>query len=489
MEQEITSFDASRPGRFGDILNIENRTRKKSTVGLLAAGYFEYWRMYPGLKETVRRDLDAAAGRLKSALEADVVYPGMVDTLDRAEEAGRAFKDADVEILVIIEGTYLPDFIVLHALEHIPRAEIIIFSTQTGADVGPEDNYEATMRNSALIGTAQLSGTFSKAGRPYRVVVGEISDAECYAEISGLVRAFGARSRLRAFNIGMIGHVFRGMFDLEFDRGTVRGMLGPEVITIQPEHLVNIWSDINDDEISAATAKFSGYKLKTSEDELRRSVRLGLAMRKLAGVYKLDALCFLGQHYIEKMTGAPARIGASMLMAEDKIMVSCEGDIGGLVMMEIMREMTGNPPVQLEWGQFDLKNNALFLLGHGISDPGIASSPGGVSLTGAPEEWGFSGSGVNWEFIAGPGRVTLGHFLNTAAGWQMLISEGEALDFPCLPCNEIHAMVRVQSPVREYLKKLLELGVTHHVAMVHGRIVEELAALADIMGIRKTILK
>ena len=33
-------------------------------------------------------------------------------------------------------------------------------------------------------------------------------------------------------------------------------------------------------------------------------------MRRLVQRYHLDALCFLGQHYIEKMTGAPARLGA-----------------------------------------------------------------------------------------------------------------------------------------------------------------------------------
>ena len=46
-------------------------------------------------------------------------------------------------------------------------------------------------------------------------------------------------------------------------------------------------------------------------------------------------------------------------------MVACEGDVGGLITMQIMFELTGNAPVQMEWGQFDSKHNALFLLGHG----------------------------------------------------------------------------------------------------------------------------
>ena len=105
-------------------------------------------------------------------------------------------------------------------------------------------------------------------------------------------------------------------------------------------------------------------------------------------------------------------------MLEKGFMVTCEGDVGGLVMMEIMHDLTGNIPVQMEWGQFDKKNNALFLLGHGIASPCLASDNKGIVLTRAPEEWGFEGNGVNWEMIAKPGDVTLGHFMSTPDGWE-----------------------------------------------------------------------
>jgi L-arabinose isomerase len=223
-------------------------------------------------------------------------------------------------------------------------------------------------------------------------------------------------------------------------------------------------------------------------EAIERSVRLGLAMEGLAHQYKLDSLCFLGQHYIEKMTGAPARIGASMMLGKG-LMVACEGDVGGLVMMQIMHQLTCAIPVQMEWGQFDAKNNALFLLGHGIGAPSLAASDACITLTRAPEEWGFEGSGVNWELIAKPGIVTLGHFIAAAQGWRMLISKANAIDFPTLPCDEIHAMVQVKSPVKTYLKQLLELGVTHHVVMVHGDCCETLARVAKQMNVESVFLE
>ena len=115
MTQDITSFDATRPGRFGDILNVERRADTTVKVGLLAVGYFEYWRMYPTLRATEGADLAGVHDRL--AARVDVVYPGMVDSMDRAEEAGRAFAEALARCIeentdVTIRKTLKPQLIV-----------------------------------------------------------------------------------------------------------------------------------------------------------------------------------------------------------------------------------------------------------------------------------------------------------------------------------------------------------------------------------------
>ncbi len=481
---QITSFDAENAGVFGDVLT-RRAPRRRMRIGVLGLGYFEYWRMYPALQSQVENDLAQAAGRLRAALtQCDVTYPGMVDTLDRADEAGDAFRSAQVEVLIVIAGTYLPDFITMHAINKCAaRPEVILFNTQTGADVNPADNYVATMRNSALIAITQLSGSFHKMKLDYRVVVGEIADPAAYAEIASEIAAVRAARRLAMSTYGIVGHVFRGMYDLEFDRAKVKGFLGPEVMTVQAEHLIELWKHIDDAEVQQATARLLARFAVRNVDaaDAAKSVRLGLAMRELYKKFNLDGMCFLGQHYLEKMTGAPARMGASLLMEEDDFPVACEGDVGGLVMMDLMRDFTGNTAFQAEWGQFDDANNALFLLGHGIGTPQLAKSDAAITLTGSPEEWGFKGGGLNYELIMKPGPVTFGHVLNCGENYRMLISRGEAIDFPTLPCNELHAMIRTEKPVRTYLRELIEAGVAHHAIAVHGDCAAELERTAEIM--------
>lgn len=483
---QITSFDTENAGIFGDVLTSPlQRTQPK--VGLLGLGYFEYWRMYPELEKQVADDLKKACQRLQKAMPGcEVVYPGMVDTLDRAEEAAAVFRKEQIDSLVIIAGTYLPDFITMHAINRCAyRPQVILFNTQTGNDVNPTDNYIATMRNSALIAITQLSGSFHKMKLDYSVVVGEISDKKAYAEIAGIVGASHAEKRLSSSTYGIVGHVFRGMYDLEFDRAKVKGFLGPEVMTIQAEHLIDLWREV-DKKQSEAQAKRLIKRFKGRNvyfEDVEKSIRLGLAMRALYKKFNLDGLCFLGQHYLEKMTGTPARMGASLLMEEDGFPVTCEGDVGGLVMMDLMKEFTGNMPLQAEWGQFDIKNNALFLLGHGIGVPALAKSDKDICLTGSPEEWGFSGGGLNYELIMKPGKVTFGHVLNCGETYRMLICSGESIEYPTLPCNELHAMVHVDKPVKDFLAELIGAGVAHHAIVVHGDCAEQLELTARNMRI------
>ena len=488
-KMKVTSFESADCGAFGDVLG-KRPSNGRLRVGLLGLGYFEYWRMYPQLEDTVKKDLEGVYQKLTESLDDfKIVYPGIVDTLDRAEEAGAEFAQEKIDLLIVVEGTYIPDFITIHAINRSgTNPQLILFNSQTGYDVSPDDDYVATMRNSALIGISQLTGSFNKMKLDYEIVVGEINDPRAYKEIKSIAKAYRSVKKLKSNTYGLIGHVFRGMYDLEFDTAKVKGFLGPEVMTIQAEQLVTLWEGISDKEVDDEAEKlFKRHKHKKIDlDDVKRSCRVGLAMKKLHSKYQLDGLCFLGQHYIEKMTGAPARMGASLMMEQDHVMVACEGDIGGLVMMQLLYDFTGNVPFQAEWGQLDRKNNALFLLGHGIASSDLGINP---TLTCSPEEWGFKGSGLNYELIMKPGPVTMGHFLNTGDSWQMLISEGEAIDFPCLPCDEIHAMIKVESPIEEYVKKVLEKGVAHHLIVAHGNVTEELKKVAKFMRIEHEVIK
>ena len=65
----------------------------------------------------------------------------------------------------------------------------------------------------------------------------------------------------------------------------------------------------------------------------------------------------------------------------------------------------------------------------------------------------------------------------------MVLTGGELLDVEPLPINDMHAMVRVNIPIKEHAKRLLKAGVPHHGITVRGEVREEMLQLADLMKI------
>jgi len=45
----------------------------------------------------------------------------------------------------------------------------------------------------------------------------------------------------------------------------------------------------------------------------------------------------------------------------------------------------------------------------------------------------------------------------------------------------VHAMVRVERPIREFTELLVKAGVPHHAITVRGDVRQELAQLADLL--------
>ena len=462
-EEIIKSFEEADSDVFGDIL-YEGRKKKDVKVGLLTCGYFEYWRMYPeNLKKNVSSDMERVRENFRKRFD-NIVYSDLVDTLDGAESAGNMFASEDIDALIIAYGTYMPDFITLHVINKVKDIPVIFYSVQNSDFVDKVGNYEHSLRNSGVIGIAQITGTMRKMNRDYKVIVGSIDDERAYNKVETHIKAVKAIADIKEANIGVIGNVFRGMYDLELSKTFLKSTFDVNVIYIQASHLLAQWETVTDAEVDETAAKLLGRfkKRGVTDDDVKRACKLAIAMEKLAKKFRLDAMCFLDQHFVQKQTLTTARIGASLLMEYSDITVTCEGDLGGLVTMMLLKSISGIPALMGEWGEYDVENNASLIMGHGIGVPPLAASDDRVTLTRTPEEWGFDGAGLNYELILKPGPATVGHIIETVNGYKMIISPCESVDFPTLQYDELHALVKFKTPIKEYLEKVFENGVTHH---------------------------
>ena len=484
MAENIKSFEEAQGDSFGDILSNKKK-REAIKVGLLCCGYFEYWRMYPEtLYKNVSADMEKVKANFKSRFE-NVIAPEMADTLDSADAAGELFVKEGIEALVIVYGTYIPDFISLHVINKVKNVPVLFFSVQNTGRVDKNGNYEHSLRNSGTIGIAQITGTLKKMNRRYSVVVGSTDDERAYGKIETFVKANQAIADIREANIGVIGNVFRGMYDLELSKTFLKSTFDVNIIYIQSSHLLDEWEKVSDDEVKRVSDKLlKRFKKRGIEDDdVLRAVKLALAMKSVAERFRLDAMCFLDQHFVQKQTKTTARIGASLLMEYCDMTVNCEGDLGGLVTMMLMKSLSGTPALMAEWGEYDEELNSCLVMGHGIGVPSLAKSDDDVTLTRTPEEWGFDGAGLNYEFILKPGKATVAHIIETPNGYKMIVAPGESIDFPTLAYEELHAMIKFKTPIHDFLEKVFESGVTHHCIAGLGDMAKELCEIAKNLGV------
>lgn len=502
------SFEVSDGSEYGDLLNTRP-PRKPLTIGVYTSAYFEYFRMYPQtLEQYVKQDVDTVWKQLRKHFHADpeggdnaqpgvrFVWPGMVVTLDDADRAGKEFQREHTDMVIFIMFTYSVDVISLQCLKYVEDQPIVIFLRQHHRDIDFESNYEQTLRNSAMISASQLTGTFKKIDKfnLSKVFVGTDDEDAVYQDMYRYAKTYETYRALKDTNIGIIGHVFRGMFDHEFDRTRVFGTLGPQVIDIQISHLLGIWDKVTDRDVEAFAKENSWIReypfSDVTEQDFLRECRFALAYERLIEKFNLDAACYLGQHFVEQKTGCTGNLSNVFFAKHKKVMTNTEGDINGLIMMIILNRLTGQTPLFGEWGEFGIKENAMQIMMHGYADLDHAKDPSMVRITGTPENWGFSGAGFSLEFTARPGPITIGHFIDDErAGWRMLISKAESMDVDrSIPCEDVTLLLKPDMPVKQYVTEILERGFDHHAIICYGDVTRELGYLAEFMGITKDLL-
>ena len=150
---DLESFEVSDGDKFGDLLSKDRiRSDDEIRIGLLTGAFFEYWRMYPGtLKEKIQDDVQVVLDRLSGNHE--IICPGLVDSVDSADEAGRVFLDKQIDLLIIAERSYVPDTYIHQVLSYLPSVPVLLFISQSRDEFNLETDYEDTLRNSGMMST------------------------------------------------------------------------------------------------------------------------------------------------------------------------------------------------------------------------------------------------------------------------------------------------------------------------------------------------
>jgi L-arabinose isomerase len=92
--------------------------------------------------------------------------------------------------------------------------------------------------------------------------------------------------------------------------------------------------------------------------------------------------------------------------------------------------------------------------------------------------------GVIPEFITNPGPVTLLSMYRCLEGYEMRLARGESVNMDPLEVHYEHTVFRPNIPLQQYFKRIAEMGVCHHFALVHADVAGMVEKVAYILGIK-----
>ncbi len=144
--------------------------------------------------------------------------------------------DRDVEAIVVVSTMAASPGTLLDFLAAFPGVPVVLWAAHLGRAVDRDLTHEGITLRGGTVGLPMIGAAFTRAGRPYDVVVGELTEA---AAIGDAVRRACAAGRVRGSRLGVIGGTIPGyewarVADADLER------LGVEVIAQTPAEFADL---------------------------------------------------------------------------------------------------------------------------------------------------------------------------------------------------------------------------------------------------------
>ena len=476
---------------------LELRQDARPQIGIFAIGLATYWPQFETLHTRLQRYLSHVEEHM--ALWANVVSAGMVDSAEKAHEAGDLFAQEQVDLIFIYAATYATSSQVLPALQQ-RRVPAIVLNLQPTSTFDYEAmTTEEWLANCSACCVPEIGGALTRAKLPFRVLSGTLEEnSPIWELVEEWCRAAGATRALRRSRIGFLGHTYPGMLDLYSDFTAIHGQLGSHVEVLEIDDLVT--------RVKAATEEEIGEKIREIEsifdvaspsgdpiaaqmgpEDLAWSARVAVGLDALVKDFNLNSLAYYYRGWQEnenERVVAGMIVGASLLTARG-IPCSGEGDLKNALAMLIMDRLNAGGSYT-EIYAMDLQEQFV-LMGH--DGPGhIAISDQRPVLRKLKLYHGKSGFGVSVEFKVKLGAVSILGVTQRADGaLKLLISEGESIPGPTFRIGNTNSRIRFQQNPASFVSRWSEEGPTHHVALGVGHIgtlLEKVGYLLDVQTIR-----
>ena len=462
------------------------------TIGLFGIGLDTYWPQFEGLQERLTGYVRQVAQRLERP-GVRVVNLGLVDSPDKADAAGHAFRQQDVDLIFLYVTTYALSSTVLPVVRRA-KVPVIVLNLSPSAAI----DYESFNRmgdRTKMTGewlaycqacpVPEIANVFRRCRVPFFQVTGMLEgDPDAWREIYEWLEAGRVAHTMEHNRLGVMGHYYGGMLDIYSDLTQQCSYFGGHIEMMEVDELSSLRRGVQPAAVAQRIQEFQkSFDIQSdcSPQELERAASTSIALDRLVDQRRLGSLAYYYQG-----TGNPDNedtissiiLGTSLLTARG-VPVAGEYEIKNAQAMKIM-DSFGAGGSFTEYYAMDF-NEDVVLMGH--DGPGhLAIAEGRIKVRPLRVYHGKVGRGLSVEMSVKCGPVTLLSVVETADKLLLLTAEADSVPGPILEIGNTNSRYRFPIGARRFIEKWNAQGPAHHCAIGVGHIATKLKKLAALLG-------
>lgn len=462
-------------------------------IGLFGIGLDTYWEQFDGLKTRLEGYLAIVEQKL-AAISGNIVNLGLIDTPDKAFDAGHRFRREDVDLIFLYVSTYALSSTVLPVVQRA-KVPVIILNLAPEAAIDYASFNKMTDRTRmtgewlaycSACPVPEIANVFNRSKIKFHQITGMLhNDPECWDEVTEWVEAAKVADIMAHNRLGCMGHYYSGMLDIYSDLTQQYAHFGGHIELIEVDELAALRKTVSPAEIADKLQVFNqtfAIQPDSSAEELERAAITSVALDKLVDKHQLGSMAYYYKgtgNFDNETTISSIILGNSLLTARG-IPVAGEYEIKNAQAMKIM-DSFGVGGSFTEYYAMDY-NDDVILMGH--DGPGhIAIAEGKIKVKPLGVYHGKVGSGLSVEMSVKNGPVTLLSVVQRVDGTLMLlVAEGESVPGPILEIGNTNSRYKFAIGARRFMNDWNIQGPAHHCAVGVGHIASRIQKLGELLG-------
>jgi L-arabinose isomerase len=462
-------------------------------VGLFGIGLDAYWGQFSGLEERLKGYLKIVEEKLQ-AIHPGIVNLGLIDTAEKAFEAGSQFRREDVDLIFLYVTTYALSSTVLPVVQRAKVPVIILnLAPEAAIDYAAfnqmEDRTKMTgewLAYCSACPVPEIANVFKRTGIKFHQITGMLhDDPECWDEVVEWVEAARVANIMAYNRLGCMGHYYSGMLDIYSDLTQQYASFGGHIELLEVDELAGLRKVVTDEQIQERVQLFyEQFDIQgdCSIEELERAAKTSVALDIMVDKYQLGSMAYYykGTGNVDNEDTISSIILGNSLLTARNIPVAGEYEIKNAQAMKIM-DSFGAGGSFTEYYAMDFKDDVV-LMGH--DGPGhIQIAQGKTKVRPLKVYHGKVGRGLSVEMSVKNGPVTLLSVVEQQGGKLMLlVAEGESAPGPILEIGNTNSRYKFNIGARKFVNNWNSYGPAHHCAVGVGHISSRIIKLGQLLN-------